>query len=177
MICWNSLPMSTHPHAESLRPPTPHTYDSKKTPTCNTCGDAKWKAESTFEDFSRITVCICKCRSASAVNIFSLVSHLLDKSVAVATQHLRTCMQSLRPETGIEGAGVCHTEKLLFWHTHKLKEFFTLVFLDEHLLLFIIFSCLRTECRLSGQCHWIYEDSSAPWITVFCQIISRPWQK
>lgn len=29
--------------------------------------------------FSRITVCICKCQSASAVNVFSLVSHLLDE--------------------------------------------------------------------------------------------------
>lgn len=29
--------------------------------------------------FSRITVCICKCLFASAVNVFSLVNHLLDE--------------------------------------------------------------------------------------------------
>lgn len=63
-----------------LSPPTVHTYDGKKTPTCNTCGDAKWKSESILKDFSSIEVCICKCRLASAGNVFSLISHLPDKN-------------------------------------------------------------------------------------------------
>lgn len=76
-----TVSLCSHTHMLSLSPPTPHTYDGKKTPTCNTHGDVKYKSESILKDFfPSIKVCICKCHLASAGNVFSLVSHLPDKN-------------------------------------------------------------------------------------------------
>lgn len=57
----------------------------------------KVETESVLKDFSRITVCICNCQSASVVNVFSLVSHLLDKKCCTsntASEHMHAKLET-----------------------------------------------------------------------------------